>query len=1288
MFNHKKHSQIATVPTELATVMQDADDEVAGNLNNDLNSGGRETPQMVGDLAEQQKEVALDSQAMESWNRVMAEIQKMNTDGVDVLQRLSSMPEFVDLQNRINATSQDALQQKQRELGIEGNVNALGFASDLQLTERRILDRARSIFEREKNLHDLQSVPQGLGRTSQVQSFPVKNAGDLAAKFMDRILSDQYEIYATAINEILFNVKGEIQEQEVKSALKDLHEMDPNTQQAEAAHLFGRLYEMLPAKLKASEQEQGLLMANNDSNKLVKHSLSDQVLNNVKTAADQFGQHYLLYGPTEKRICPKMAGKNMGDVVSEYICRHYCLDGIVIDDNKTICGEALWRANSMDKFSREYVNKDGEIVGGYLNKRFEINRNVPEETKMRLKPGETRKPRPPEWGNLESRMQAMRNKDADKRDYRPDANTGEPFKWCTDVDQNNVQVSQSERDRREEAMGHQIVQYTNKDELENNPKSAEAGFNLKKFASVQKKNDQPAVNEKSGQIDSDWLKDHIPPHKTETSKRGLTLVPNDDSPCQFCGNHSHYENQDRIESICSKCGSQFWDRRKLQSPQDEGSQRLGFNLRKFQSEKYAQFNDDMHTDEHGRREFSLDQPDMEFSKPDDQKTMQDHAEEWYMEQGNIVPMRGTPEWDQMYLEWHQYAFQDFGGADPTNDGPDLPAGYKDFPDEQYVDEGPQDYPWRRDEYLPPGPRAFNLTKNTKTAQAIHCGKCHDCGNKLNRNQDGEEWCEQCSSYRRYRSHGWAQGTADPQSDSCPTINEGSMDMPPPLRPAAGFNLRHFKLAQMPGDGTSWKDAIATWERQNLDQVGNYIGEDLSELGFSYRPGQWVPVTSRYSAMVEHQVAKKRQRFRQDMPNLNPNKNRRVAQGANIPVPADGRPIEPQEQKIRSKPMTIPDDGFADGGEPYTDEEMALIDKEEQKELAERLLHWHGGSGSFLYRLGSSWYAGHDVPEDVIKGAYRELQNIVDKKVNYPEAVTPEDIAEIKGMQQHLHKFLNLPSPGSYPPDNSIISKPMVQAQMTGPRGPVGPGNPQSDDLGLSPDYSYEDEIEQRDGYAPRDPHPNVDEIVSLCMNVNSKEEMISIINSSIKSPENRDMNSHDWDDVINAVNDELASTGQYIDASSEIVDYVNIKNNEQQMDQSDYDADNAAENAWLTHSERPDFTDRDLWPNAGFNLKNFKEAKKNKRIAHQPETYKKADIVPTPLLKKKDITLQHPQLFNHNILSIFKNDMDDLHDFLESLQPNELSIIIKTPNAETVMQIKQLVDADVDDSAKALEIEN
>ena len=47
-----------------------------------------------------------------------------------------------------------------------------------------------------------------------------------------------------------------------------------------------------------------------------------------------------------------------------------------------------------------------------------------------------------------------------------------------------------------------------------------------------------------------------------------------------------------------------------------------------------------------------------------------------------------------------------------------------------------------------------------------CGKCHDCGASLRSVLDGEEWCDTCQAYRRYRSHGWGSGGDD---SPCPSI---------------------------------------------------------------------------------------------------------------------------------------------------------------------------------------------------------------------------------------------------------------------------------------------------------------------------------------------------------------------------------------------------------------------------------------------------------------------------------------------------------------------------------------
>ena len=38
------------------------------------------------------------------------------------------------------------------------------------------------------------------------------------------------------------------------------------------------------------------------------------------------------------------------------------------------------------------------------------------------------------------------------------------------------------------------------------------------------------------------------------------------------------------------------------------------------------------------------------------KTLREHAEEWWTEQGEIVPVRDSPEYEVMYVKWIDFAF--------------------------------------------------------------------------------------------------------------------------------------------------------------------------------------------------------------------------------------------------------------------------------------------------------------------------------------------------------------------------------------------------------------------------------------------------------------------------------------------------------------------------------------------------------------------------------------------------------------------------------------------------------
>lgn len=498
MFNLKRYGQIETAPEDALDIIEDENTKLEHNINtgDSLNKQPITTQEYNLDAAQTR---ALDNMsAQNAWQQMMAEAAKYKRNGVDAEGLLNSNPEFLRLQKQIGTFDirsfglDDASITKLTQLAGQDSRHTntiVNFKRSLQDAFEKLKEQKARRNLGVPNTSRIAPIP-GLAVAAQVQQqqtadgFPVQNAADLANKFYSKLVTNDQALFTQTANYILQQVVGDIQEQEIKDFLQKFWELEPETDQTAAMDLFGMLFEMLPGSLKTKRTMEPI-MSNKNPKGIIKYDLSDHVLNNkiasnglIKTAADHFGQEYVLYGPTEKRICPKLSGKgggqpNSSNVVSEYICRHHCLDGIVIDDNKTICGEALWRANGMDKFSREYVDIDGNITGGYINKRFEINRNVPEENKMRLKPGELRKPRPAEWGSTESRMQAMRDKEGEKRGYGPKTNTGEPFVWPQDADQNNLEVSQSEKDRRETSMGHELVNYTKKDKQENNPKVAQ-----------------------------------------------------------------------------------------------------------------------------------------------------------------------------------------------------------------------------------------------------------------------------------------------------------------------------------------------------------------------------------------------------------------------------------------------------------------------------------------------------------------------------------------------------------------------------------------------------------------------------------------------------------------------------------------------------------------------------------------------------------------------------------------------------------------------------------------------
>ena len=131
----------------------------------------------------------------------------------------------------------------------------------------------------------------------------------------------------------------------------------------------------------------------------------NRIFNLSKTAqAHSFQHNMFLYGPEQTRISPFT-----GDIQSGlHLIEQNKGFGLKIDDILDVDFEAIWRGNIMDKYSRPYKNEKGEWVGGYINKRFEVNQWIPEGNNLQLAPNKRSRPYLPEYGNYEARFEVAR----------------------------------------------------------------------------------------------------------------------------------------------------------------------------------------------------------------------------------------------------------------------------------------------------------------------------------------------------------------------------------------------------------------------------------------------------------------------------------------------------------------------------------------------------------------------------------------------------------------------------------------------------------------------------------------------------------------------------------------------------------------------------------------------------------------------------------------------------------------------------------------------------------------
>jgi len=131
-----------------------------------------------------------------------------------------------------------------------------------------------------------------------------------------------------------------------------------------------------------------------------------------KTAQHQTVDELVLHGPGSKRISPFT-----GQLESDWhVIERNKGWGFRVGDLWNIDFETMWRRHIMDKYYRPYKDDKGNWTGGYLQKRFEIDRWQPEENKMQLLPGQKRRPIIQEQRSTESRLEASRDKKLQTQD--------------------------------------------------------------------------------------------------------------------------------------------------------------------------------------------------------------------------------------------------------------------------------------------------------------------------------------------------------------------------------------------------------------------------------------------------------------------------------------------------------------------------------------------------------------------------------------------------------------------------------------------------------------------------------------------------------------------------------------------------------------------------------------------------------------------------------------------------------------------------------------------------------
>ena len=259
---------------------------------------------------------------------------------------------------------------------------------------------------------------------------------------------DQQADRATAAS-IIGGKIPEAYAQSLNDAFEQYYEGDITDE--EKLQIASRVFEILPDENKILEADpaEGIIDAEYTQVSAFVKEMDGQIkklaqqdakksFNLTKTAQHKGAvDNMFMYGPSETRIDPFLR-----QPISDYhIVERNKGFGLVVDDIWNIDWETMWRGNIMDKYSRPYKDKDGNWTGGYIQKRFEVDKWIPEENNMQLKPGQLRNPYIAKERSTESRLEAMRAEN--DRGYEP-ASSGKPYNWSKEASSKKKKLTEAQ----------------------------------------------------------------------------------------------------------------------------------------------------------------------------------------------------------------------------------------------------------------------------------------------------------------------------------------------------------------------------------------------------------------------------------------------------------------------------------------------------------------------------------------------------------------------------------------------------------------------------------------------------------------------------------------------------------------------------------------------------------------------------------------------------------------------------------------------------------------------------